>query len=175
MNDKVFKVAVTGPESTGKSELSGQLARHYNTLWVPEYARGYIDSLDRPYNQQDILLIAKGQLESEQAFVKKAEAFLFCDTELIVTKIWSQVKYKYCDEWILEKINENRYDLFLLCDIDLPWKEDPQREHPHEREYLFNLYREELTARAFPYFIVSGFGDERLNNAIRGIETFFAF
>jgi NadR type nicotinamide-nucleotide adenylyltransferase len=175
MKSKVIKVAITGPESTGKSMLSEQLARHYNTVWVPEYARGYIDAINRPYNQQDILMIAKGQIRSEQVYCQKAGSFLFCDTDLIVTKIWSEVKYQNCDEWILAKIIENRYDLFLLCDTDLPWEEDPQREHPHEREYLFNLYKEELTAREFPFFVISGFGNDRLNNAIRVIETFFAF
>jgi NadR type nicotinamide-nucleotide adenylyltransferase len=175
MKNQIKKIAITGPESTGKSLLSEQLARHYNTVWVPEYAREYIDGLNRPYNQQDILVIAKGQIRSEQTFYQKANSYLFCDTELIVTKIWSEVKYQNCDEWILAKIIENRYDLFLLCDIDLPWEEDPQREHPHKREFLFNLYKEELTGRGFPFFIISGFGNERLDNAIRVSETFFAF
>ena len=170
-----FKIAITGPESTGKSVLSQQLADHYHTCWVPEYARGYIDKLNRPYDQEDILLIAKGQVRSEQACYKKANSFLFCDTELIVTKIWSEVKFGNCNEWILSKIIEHRYDLFLLCDIDLRWEDDPQREHPYERDYLFNLYKKELTSRDFPFFVISGFGKERLNNAIRAIETFFTF
>lgn len=173
MKNQVIKIAITGPESTGKSILAEQLAEHYHTVWVPEYARAYIDALARPYNQQDILVIAKEQLKSEKAFYLKANSFLFCDTELIVTKIWSEVKYQSCDEWIVTKIIENKYDLFLLCNIDLPWEEDPQREHPHKREYLFNLYRDELNGLNFPYFIISGFGKDRLNNAIQVIETFF--
>jgi NadR type nicotinamide-nucleotide adenylyltransferase len=174
MEKKTLKIAITGPESTGKSSLAEQLAHHYQAVWVPEYARGYIDSLSRPYDQQDILLIAKGQVKAEKAFYKKAGTFLFCDTELIVTKIWSEVRYNHCHEWILKKIVENNYDLYLLCNIDLPWENDPQREHPDKREYLFNLYQKELNVHAFPYFVISGFGKERLNNAIRQINTYFA-
>jgi NadR type nicotinamide-nucleotide adenylyltransferase len=171
----IRKIAITGPESTGKSILAEQLAEHYHTLWVPEYAREYINHLDRPYNQDDILEIAKGQIRSEVSICRQANELLICDTELIVTKIWSEVKYGNCDPWILEKIAGNNYNLFLLCDIDLPWEDDPQRENPHDREYLFHLYKEELTKRALPFFVISGFGNERLKNAIHVIETFFAF
>ena len=153
--------------------LAEQLAEHYHTIWVPEYAREYINNLDRPYNQEDILEIAKGQIRSETSICRQTAELLICDTELIVTKIWSEVKYGKCDPWILAKIMENRYDLFLLCDIDLPWEEDPQRENPNDREYLFNLYKEELINRAFPFFVISGFGTVRLDNAIRVTETFF--
>jgi NadR type nicotinamide-nucleotide adenylyltransferase len=167
----ILKIAVTGPESTGKSLLTEELAEHYHTVFVPEYARGYIDRLDRPYNREDILKIAKGQINEEDRWIKQATRMLFCDTELIVTKIWSDVKYGMCDPWILKKIEENNYDLFLLCNIDLPWKEDPQREHPHMREKLFNLYQNELTERGFPFKVVSGSGKERLMNALGFIET----
>jgi NadR type nicotinamide-nucleotide adenylyltransferase len=170
-----LKIAITGPESTGKSMLAEQLAEHYHTLWVPEYAREYINNLDRPYNQEDILEIARGQIRSETSISLQTGDLLICDTELIVTKIWSEVKYGNCDPWILNMLENHTYDLYLLCDIDLPWEEDPQREHPHEREYLFNLYKEELTGRALPFFVISGVGKKRLNNAIRVIETFFTF
>jgi NadR type nicotinamide-nucleotide adenylyltransferase len=171
----LLKIAITGPESTGKSMLAEQLAEHYHTVWVPEYAREFINNLDRPYTQEDILEIAKGQIRSETAICRKASGLLICDTELMVTKIWSEVKYGNCDPWILNKLERHKYDLYLLCDIDIPWAEDPQREHPHQRKYLFNLYKEELSCHCFPFFIISGFGTERLNNAIRVIETFFTF
>ncbi|MCX6245428.1 MAG: ATP-binding protein [Bacteroidetes bacterium] len=168
--NKLLRIAITGPESTGKSMLTEELADHYHTVWVPEYAREYIDRLDRPYNQDDILEIAKGQIRNENLFAGKANRILFCDTELIVTKIWSEVKYGICDPWILEGIGKNKYDLFLLCNTDLPWEADPQREHPHMREKLFELYRKELADRGFPYDIVSGIGPDRLKNAIRFVE-----
>lgn len=170
---KLVKIAITGPESTGKSQLAEELAAYYHTVFVPEYARAFIDRLDRPYNREDILEIAKGQIREEERTIQRATRMLFCDTELIVTKIWSEVKYGMCDPWILEKIEENNYDLFLLCNIDLPWEEDPQREHPHMREKLFSLYYDELTERGFPFKVVSGTGRARLENAVKHVESFF--
>ena len=166
----ILKIAITGPESTGKSQLAQELATHYNTVYVKEYAREYIDRLDRPYTQNDILEIAKGQIQGEDQMIKQATRLLFCDTELIVTKIWSEVKYGNCNPWILKTIQENKYDLFLLCNIDLPWEEDPQREHPHMRDHLFHLYSNELTHRGYPFKVVSGFGKQRLLNAIGFVE-----
>lgn len=169
--DKILKIAITGPESTGKSRLAMELAEYYKTVFVPEFAREYIDRLGRPYDQEDILIIAKGQISEEERWIKQADRMLFCDTELIVTKIWSEVKYGFCDPWILKKIEENKYDLFLLCDIDLPWEADPQREHPHMREKLFTLYYDELKGRGVPFKVVSGAGRERLMNAIGFVES----
>jgi NadR type nicotinamide-nucleotide adenylyltransferase len=167
----LLKIAITGPESTGKSQLAEELAAYYKTVFVPEFARRYIDNLDRPYNREDILEIAKGQIREERRLEQTANGLLFCDTELIVTRIWSEVKYGACDPWILETIKKNKYDLFLLCNIDLPWKDDPQREHPHMREKLFSLYFDVLTDYAFPFRVVSGFEKQRLTNAIAMIES----
>jgi len=153
--------------------LTEQLAARYNTVSVPEYAREYIDRIGRPYIKDDILDIAKGQIDLEKALENKAGGYLFCDTELIVTKIWSDVKYGNCDPWILEMIDRNRYDLYLLCDIDIPWEFDPQREHPHYRKELFELYYNELAHRNFPFSVVSGLGPDRLENAVRIIEDLF--
>lgn len=168
--NQLLRIAITGPESTGKSKLAEELASFYHTLWVPEYAREYIDRLDRPYNRDDILEIAKGQIRNENHLAGKVNRILFCDTELIVAKIWSEVRFGTCDPWILEGVGKNKYDLFLLCNTDLPWEADPQREHPHMREKLFELYRHELDERGFPYCIVSGLGQERLKNAIGFVE-----
>lgn len=166
----IKKIAVTGSESTGKSTLSQYLAKHYNTLYVSEYAREYIELLDRPYNYNDILTIAQRQIENEKSAINKANRYLFSDTELIVTKIWCLHKYQQCHEWILQQIHQNTYDLFLLCDIDLPWEYDPQREHPHLREYFFNVYKKELENYGFPYIVISGNYDERLQKAINAID-----
>jgi len=165
------KIAITGPESTGKSILAEQLAAHYQTAWVPEYARKYLEQLGRPYEEADILLIAKGQLSDETSKLDLAGNFLFCDTELLVTKIWSEVKYGRCDPWILEMIGLNPYDLYLLCDIDLPWEYDPLREHPGRRQFLFDLYHNELESRNFPFAVVRGTGRARLEYAIAIIES----
>lgn len=167
------KIAITGPESTGKSVLAANLAKFYGTHWVPEYAREYLELNGPEYKEEDILFIAKGQLERETLALSHTSGFLFCDTEFLVTKIWSEVKFKRCHPWIREQVENHQYDLYLLCDIDLPWESDPLREHPEMRNELFDLYYNELRYRSFPFFVVNGFGDNRLKNAIEIIEEYF--
>lgn len=167
------KISVTGPESTGKSELSIALASHFKTTRTKEFARDYIRGLNRPYQQDDLLLIAKEQLKMEEEKKKVAHRFLFCDSDLLVIKIWSLHKYGVCHPWILNQLEKNRYDLYMLCDIDLPWQYDPQREHPHLRRFFFNWYKKELEDYGFPYFVVSGKGKQRIENALTGIRQYF--
>jgi len=175
-DDMIRRIAITGPESTGKSSLARQLADHYKSVWVPEYAREHIDHLGRPYEESDILVIAQGQLKLEkdaEVIIKKGkknEDYLFCDTEFLVPKIWSEVKFSRCDPWILHQIETRVYDLYLLCYIDIPWEYDPQREHPELREHLFNLYHEELLERNRNFRVVSGLDEDRLNNAIKFVD-----
>lgn len=161
----LFRVAVIGPESTGKSTLSAGLAHHFNTLWVPEYARQFIESLDHPYTFDDVLAIARGQVELEDQLSAKAARLLICDTNLIVIRIWLIHKYGRCPEWIDDMIRRRHYDLHLLTDIDIPWISDPQREHPHLREYLFNRYHETLREFGLNYHVISGNAEERLFKA----------
>ncbi len=169
MNNPV-KIAVTGPESTGKSLISQQLADHYTTVWVPEFARVYLLQIERQYTYDDILEIARGQVKSEQAFVPIAGRVMFSDTELLVTKIWCEVKYGKCHPWIEAQLQQQQYDLYLLMDVDLPWEYDPMREHPDSRDHLFGLYKNELDRLGANYRIVSGTGEERLKNAIGYVD-----
>ena len=165
----MIRISITGPESTGKSWLAEQLAKHYQTVWVPEYARKYLEDIDRPYTYDDILVISKKQFAEENSAAKNRE-LLFCDTDFCVTSIWCHVKYGKCHNWITTKLEQNHYDLYLLCDIDLPWQYDPLREHPEMRTELFGMYRTLLEKHNFNYRVVSGFGEERLQNAISYIE-----
>jgi len=137
---------------------------------VDEYARTYIDQLERPYSQQDLLEIARGQLKNEESFDHSTDPYLFCDTDLRVIKIWSQNKYDYVHPWILNRINQREYFAYLLMDIDLPWEPDPQREHPQDRHRIFDLYRAELEPSGVPFTIISGARKERLKSAIDFIE-----
>jgi Predicted ATPase/kinase involved in NAD metabolism len=166
----IIRIAITGPESTGKSWLAENLAKTYHTTWVPEYAREYLEKLNRPYTYDDILAIAHGQMESEDSALQMADKFLFGDTECMVTKIWCDVKFERCHPWIIKQIEQRPYDLYLLCDIDLPWQPDPQREHPHLRKYLFDLYCTELTDRRLSFGIVKGIGEARLECAVEIIN-----
>jgi len=166
------KILITGPESTGKSFLSKALAKHYNGRFVGEYAREYIGELNRDYNENDLLIIAKRQIALEDTAKQKADGFLFCDTGLAVIDIWSQEKYKRTDNWIKEELDKRKYDLCLLCDIDLPWEYDPQRENPDDRDRLLSLYRQSFTDRQMPYFMVKGIGKQRLINAVNIVNDF---
>lgn len=169
----IKRIAITGPESTGKSFLAEKLAHHYNSFWVPEFARVYIDHLDREYTYNDILFIAQSQMECESVANLMAKDYLFCDTDLIVTKIWCEYKYGKCHPWILEELDKSSYDLYLLPNIDLPWQPDSQREHPDNRKELFELYLNELKSRGLPFEIINGVGEYRLQNAIRQIDQRF--
>ena len=167
-------IAVTGPESTGKSGLAAGLARHYRTAWVGEYARTYLSALGRPYRFDDILVIAREQ----HARIEKARAacrgpYLFLDTEFTVLRIWCEFKYGRCHRWIREMERKQPVDLYLLTDIDLPWQPDPLREHPDRREELFDRYRQALRRQPTPHHVVRGTGDARLLDAVRAIDRRF--
>ncbi|GGG17554.1 AAA family ATPase [Pontibacter amylolyticus] len=167
----MLKVAITGPESTGKSTLSQQLAAHYNTVWVPEYARTYVETLDRPYTLQDLEQIARGQLALEAQLQAQAGRILFSDTDLLVIKIWSEHAFGECPDWVLQKLKQQDYNLYLLMGVDLPWEPDPQREHPHLRQYFYDWYKRELEALQVPYLEISGQHEDRFNKATRHIDA----
>ena len=167
----MIRISVTGPESTGKSWLAQHLAEHYKTQWVHEYARKYLERINRPYTYDDILLIARNQFKEENALAQNTE-LLFCDTDFCVTTIWCNVKYGKCHPWLTEKLEQNHYNLYLLCDIDLPWQYDPLREHPEMRATLLGMYKDLLVNHGFNYRIVSGTGDDRLHNAIAFVDKY---
>ncbi|MCP2042399.1 AAA family ATPase [Pontibacter sp. HSC-36F09] len=167
----MLKVAITGPESTGKSTLSQQLAAHYNTVWVPEYARTYVETLDRPYTLQDLEQIAKGQLALEARIQEEASRILFSDTDLLVIKIWSEHAFGECPDWVLQKLKQQDYNLYLLMGVDLPWEPDPQREHPHLRQYFYDWYKRELEELQVPYLEISGQHKDRFDKATEYIDA----
>lgn len=170
----MIRISVTGPESTGKSWLAGNLAAHYRSTWVPEFAREYLENINRPYTYEDILVIAQNQFAHEESHRENTD-LLFCDTDFCVTSIWCEVKYGKCHDWITDHLAANNYDLYLLCDIDLPWQYDPLREHPEMRSELFDMYMHVMKKYNYDYHIISGFGDDRLQNAIRFIDSRFNF
>jgi NadR type nicotinamide-nucleotide adenylyltransferase len=170
---EIKKVAVIGPECTGKSDLSAFLASHFNTVWVPEYARAYLDNLVLPYQQHDLTKIAHGQLRLEDEYTKDANRVLICDTNLYVIKVWSEFKFGNCDPEILRLISSRKYDLYLLTYVDLPWKVDPLREHPHKRHELYELYLKEMKNQSVPYFEIKGDGDDRRKSAVDALQKLF--
>jgi len=170
----LLKVAITGPESTGKSTLAHQLAAHYNTVWVPEFARSYIAALPGPYTLADVENIARGQIESYRQAILPANKILFADTDLLVIKIWMLHAFGTCPTWILEALEKQEFDLYLLLNVDLPWQPDPQREHPHLRQFFYDWYKRELQAYQFNFVEISGSAEKRFQNAVSHVDTLLA-
>lgn len=176
-NKELRKIAVIGPESTGKSTLCTQLADHYKTTWVPEYARDFLLENGPTYTFNDLLTIAKGQLTLEDKLAHQAKNnLLFIDTEMYVMKIWCEFVFEKTHQWILDQAASRHYDLFLLCNIDLPWVKDEFREYPDivPRIKLFNIYKDNMVNQHIPWEIISGTENERLSKAIAVIDNLFS-
>jgi NadR type nicotinamide-nucleotide adenylyltransferase len=170
----IKKVCVIGPECTGKSDLSQFLAGHYKTVCVEEYARAYINRLGRPYEQSDLTKIAHGQVRMEDEWLVDTNKVMICDTNVIVIKVWSEFKYNECDKEILKIIDERAYDLYLLTYIDVPWENDPQREHPDKREQFWTIFKKEVEQTNVPFVEINGVKEERRQKAIAAIDTLLA-
>lgn len=176
----VKKIVVIGPESTGKSTLCRQLAEHYKTLWCPEYAREYLEKKGRDYTYTDLLTIAKGQIDLEEAVCYKLQVMgkkkhtlqLFIDTDMYVMKVWCEYAFDKCYSWILNQIAVKKYDLYLLCNVDLPWIKDELREYPDKkiREKLFHYYKDAMINQSVPWVDVSGNYEKRLQTAIAAVD-----
>ena len=176
----IKKVVIIGPESTGKSTLATQLADHYRTIWVPEFARGYLLANGVQYSFEDLLAIAKGQLQLEDEYLKKITAstpgnpaFFFMDTDMYVMKVWCEFVFDKCHSWILDQVVNRKYDLYLLCNTDLPWVKDELREYPDvvSRNKLYHMYKDIMINQSVPWVDISGGYGERLAAALKGIET----
>jgi NadR type nicotinamide-nucleotide adenylyltransferase len=174
MPDKtVYRISITGPESSGKTTLAQALAARFQTLWVPEYARAYLETLARPYVFEDLEEIAKGQIAWEDESAREANKLLFCDTDLLVLKVWSEYKYGRCAPFILEALAARPYDLYLLCRPDIPWVPDPLRENPGEREELYNIYLSELRSMNARFLELNGPLADRLERAQQACSSAF--
>lgn len=178
------KVVILGPESTGKSTLSEQLAQHFDTMWCPEFAREYLLTNGTQYTYEDLLTIAKGQLamEDEYSLMLENQSLpllengghlpLFVDTDMYVMKVWCEFVFGQCHRFILEEIVKREYDLYLLCNIDLPWTKDQLREYPdlHPRRVLYNMYKDLMVNQPIPWVDISGGNEERLEKAIKAVN-----
>lgn len=173
-NGTIKKIAVVGPESTGKSTISAQLAKHYNTVWVPEYAREYCAALTEPCTWQDEINMFYGQIEMEEKLLPEANEILICDTTFITVKIWSDHIFGSSPPEVINELPKRPYDLYLLMDIDLPWQEDPLRDFPHLREHFMDIWHKELQNLQANYSVVSGNDDERFQNAVTIINNYLA-
>ncbi len=170
------KVVIIGPESTGKSTLCEQLATHYQTEWCPEYAREYLLNNGTDYSFEDLLTIARGQLALEEKYTAKATAsgkgLLFIDTDMYVMKVWCEFVFGKCHQWILNQVVKQSYDLYLLCNTDLPWVRDELREYPDliNRQKLYHIYRDIMINQPISWVDIRGVTDERFDLAKANID-----
>jgi NadR type nicotinamide-nucleotide adenylyltransferase len=168
------KVCIFGPESTGKTTLTVNLAKHFQTIAVPEYARPYLEAQDNNLSQEDLPFIVRGHIASEEALAHEASKVIFSDTDIITTVIWSNWLYGNCDPWIEKKADERQYDLYLITDVDVPWVEDPLRYLPEDRQNFLDYCIKELEKRDRPYVRISGSWKQRLDTAIKAVENLLA-
>jgi NadR type nicotinamide-nucleotide adenylyltransferase len=174
----VKKIVIIGPESTGKSTLCEELAAHYNTVWVKEYAREYLLKNGTGYSFENLLDIAKGQVAGEELAVQQLLTInhqlstVFIDTDMHVMKVWCEFVFEKCHHWILNRIVERKYDLYLLCNIDLPWVKDELREYPDlvSRQKLYHHYKDIMLNQHVPWVDISGNYEERLEKAIAAVD-----
>ena len=185
--NEIKKIVVIGPESTGKSTLCEKLAAHYNTVWAKEYAREYLLLHGTSYTFENLLDVAKGQIKEEELAIARwslAEKNtadqpstinhqpLFIDTDMYVMKTWCEFVFGKCHQWILDKITERKYDLYLLCNVDMPWVKDELREYPDlvTREKLYHHYKDTMINQPVPWVDISGDYEERLQKAINAVD-----
>jgi len=193
----LIKVVVIGPESTGKSTMCKLLAQHYNTQWCPEFAREFLLAHGMDYTYDDLLYIARGQVDLEDKYIQLTvdsrqsavtsitpdpgfqtpnPKLLFIDTDMYVMKVWCEFVFGKCHEWILEQIRKRKYDLYLLCNIDLAWVKDELREYPDPapREKLYAIYKDLMINQSTPWVEISGNYDERMQKAIKAVDQLIA-
>lgn len=170
----VGRVCIFGPESTGKSTLTKQLAAHYQTAFVPEYARTHLEPKRGHIVKEDMIHIARGHAALEDAAAYQANRILFSDTDLLTTTLWSHKLFDQCDPWIEAQAMARPHDLYLLMDVDLPWVQDDIRYYPEERASFFEACKQLLEQHNRPYVIISGQGPQRLRAAIDAVDTFLA-
>jgi len=152
--------------------MSAYLAKHYDTVWVPEYAREYCEKLTAPPTWQDEINMFYGQLALEKELLHNAKKLAICDTTFITVKIWSDYTFGKSPQEVLDELPKHSYDLYLLLNIDLPWEEDPLRDFPHMREHFMEVWYKELRALNARYVLISGTGTDRYASAVEAIDTF---
>lgn len=173
LENTLRKIAVVGPESTGKSFMAKRLAQEFGTWYVPEYSRYYCEGLDKSYTLEDEVNIFYGQVALENSLVDVIDhPLLFCDTTILTVKIWSDHLFGSTPPEVLTEIHHRYYDYYLLMDIDLPWEDDPLRDFPDKRDHFMNVWKKELSDLDAEYSIIRGIGEDRYLNGVQAVQKF---
>lgn len=170
----MLKIAINGPESTGKTALCKELAAYFQCNWEPELARGYIENIDGQYSYNDVAEIAKLQIEQEKKYENYSgdDELVFFDTDLIITKVWFEYKYGVVPQFVTDRLAARFFDFYLLSEPDLPWVYDPVREHGDNRDFFLDWYEKEVIKLGIPYMKIHGAGEKRLQNAVLAVNSF---
>ena len=168
------RIVVTGSECTGKTTLAEALAHRLETIWIPEYVRLWVEEQGRAPTADDVSAIARGQIALEDSLSAQARGSIVLDCDLLSTLVYSRHYFGDCPAWIEEALLERRPDLYLLCDIDVPWVPDgDQRDRGDRREEMHELFRQALVHYRLDYVDIRGTHEERLRSALTAIESRF--
>ena len=166
----MIRIAVTGPESSGKTTLSKSLAASVAVRWIPEYAREYLEENKGTYEESDLLEMAKSQKKQYESVPRNESAFV-SDTELTVFMVWSEDKFKSVNPELTRMWEKESFDLLFLCYPDIPWEPDPLREDPERRVELFASYVEKLNEKRQKFYIIRG--ENKLRKALEVISGLY--
>ncbi len=174
--ESVITVAVLGAESTGKTTLCRDLAAHFDSLWVSEYMRTYLqakwDDEQLTCTWDDLLPIAQGQIALENKLAKKVtrmsnkNRYLFCDTSLFELMVYSHWYYDDCPAALEQAALAHHYDLILLTEVDIPWVADDLRDSPHQRDEISAYFASQLNKHQKPFQRISGDRKERIRQVV---------
>ena len=169
------RVVVTGSECTGKTTLARALAKHYETVWVPEYAREFVVEKGTEPDHSDVDAIARGQIDLEEPVAASRPRLLILDTDLLSTAVYSRHYYGDCPLWIEEAVRQRASDLYLLAGIDVPWVPDgDQRDRGDRRDEMQGLFRQALVSNGFVFVEIGGPPTSRLTDSISAIDLLLA-
>ena len=177
----IKRIVICGPESTGKSTMTENLSVHFNTNFVDEFAREFLqkkwDIVNEVCTKEDLIKIARGQIELENTKIKSANKLIFCDTNISTTIAWSKTHFDgFCDPWLMSQSKLLKYDYYLLLNTDVAWIKDDLRDSPNDREKMFLAHKFELDILNVNYDIIEGSNfDKRLKQAVDYIKKSINF